>query len=215
LLADIAHELRTPLSIIQGYAEGVLDGVYAADQEHLGPIVEETQVMARLLEDLRTLSTAEAGTLSLQRETVSALDLIEDSIAAFRPQAEAGGIEVVAQVEGVLPALEVDPVRIRSVLANLLANSLRYTPSGGRVTVSAEAMAGSRVQFSVSDTGTGIPAEELPYVFTRFRKSSDSRGSGLGLAIAKSLVEAHGGSIEAESDPGRGTTVRFSVPAAG
>ena len=215
LLADIAHELRTPLSIIQGHAEGVLDGVYPADQEHLGPIVEETQVMARLLEDLRTLSTAEAGTLSLQKETVSASDLIEDSIAAFRPQAEAAGIEVIAQVESGLTALEVDPMRIRSVLANLLANSLRYTPSGGRITVAVAATPGRRVEFTVADTGAGIPADELPYIFTRFRKSPDSRGSGLGLAIAKSLVEAHGGSIAAESDPGRGTSVRFSLPAAG
>lgn len=213
LLADIAHELRTPLSVIRGNAEGVLDGVYPADEEHITRIIEETQIMARLLEDLRTLSTAEAGTLSLHKEQVNAAGLIEDSLVAFRAQAAAAGVEVISDVQPGLPAIEVDPVRIREVISNLMTNSLRYTPSGGRVTVRVVMDAnGSRLQFEVIDTGSGIPPEELPYVFERFRKSVDSRGSGLGLAIAKSLIEAHGGSIEAESRLDQGTTIRFSLP---
>jgi two-component system OmpR family sensor kinase/two-component system sensor histidine kinase BaeS len=213
LLADIAHELRTPLSIIQGNAEGVLDGVYAPNEERMAAIVEETQVMSRLLEDLRTLSTAEAGTLSLYKERVNPADIIEETLVAFRPQAAAAGIRVESAIESGLPSIEIDPLRIRGVITNLLTNALRYTPAGGSITLTASASAGPpALRFAVTDTGSGIAAEDLPYVFTRFRKSADSRGSGLGLAIAKSLVEAHGGSIEAESEPGRGTTVRFSLP---
>jgi two-component system OmpR family sensor kinase/two-component system sensor histidine kinase BaeS len=212
LLADIAHELRTPLSIIQGNAEGVLDGVYAPDEERMAAIVEEAQVMSRLLEDLRTLSTADAGTLSLFKEGVSPADVIEETLVAFRPQAEAVGINIVSDVEPGLPSIEIDPVRIRSVIANLLTNALRYTPAGGRITLTASVDGQRAVRFAVTDTGSGIAAADLPYVFTRFRKSADSRGTGLGLAIAKSLVEAHGGSIEVESEPGRGTTVSFSLP---
>jgi signal transduction histidine kinase len=214
LLADVAHELRTPLSVIQGNAEGMLDGLYPPDRAHLEPVVEEIRVMSRLLDDLQTLSTAEAGVLRLHRQSADPGDLVEDAAAAYRPQAEASGVRLDAIVSKGLPTLDVDPVRIGEVLANLLSNAVRATPPGGTVTVSGEpAEDGHRVAFTVQDTGTGIPPEALPHVFDRFLKSSDSGGAGLGLAIAKSLVEAHGGEITAASQPGKGTTMRFVLPA--
>lgn len=211
LLADLAHELRTPLSVIRGNAEGILDGLYPADRAHLEPLLEETVVMARLLDDLQTLSTAAAGVLLLHRERVHPADLIDDAVSAFRLRAAETNVRLEGHVPAELPELDVDPVRIGEVLSNLLTNALRHTPSGGTVTVSAE-RSGDAVAFAVADTGTGIAAGELPHVFDRFVKTADSGGAGLGLAIAKALVEAHGGSISAESQPGRGTTMRFVLP---
>ena len=210
LLADVTHELRTPLSIIRGNVEGMLDGVYPRDDEHLGPIVEETKQMARLLDDLHTLATAEAGVLRLHREATDLTELIDDLIGAFAPGAAERNIALASTVAD-LPEVELDPVRIRQVIENLLSNSLRYTPAGGfiRVDVSGTPV---EVTFTVSDSGPGVPVEALSTLFDRFAKSVDSGGSGLGLAIAKSLVEAHGGTIGAESRPGQGLTVRFTVP---
>jgi two-component system sensor histidine kinase BaeS len=213
LLADVTHELRTPLSVIRGNLEGLLDGVYPADRAHVEPVLEETRVMSRLLEDLQTLSTAEAGALRLHRELLDPADLVEDAVAAFRSSAAAGGVDLEQRVAPGIPPVEADPVRIGEVLANLLQNSVRHTPVGGSVILEAERAEDGGVAFTVTDTGPGIPAEDLPHVFDRFVKSSDSGGAGLGLAIAKSLVEAHGGTITAKSEPGRGTTIRFVLPA--
>jgi signal transduction histidine kinase len=213
LLADVAHELRTPLSVIQGNTEGMLDGVYPADRGHLEPVVEETRVMARLLDDLQTLSTAEAGVLQLHRETVEPAHVVDDALAAFRSQADAAGVTLAKKVSSGLPPLEVDAVRVGQVLANLLSNALRHTPSGGTVTVSAEPdRAAGAVAFEVEDTGEGIPPNALPHVFDRFVKGAGSVGAGLGLAIARSLVRAHGGSITAASRLGHGTAMRFTIP---
>jgi signal transduction histidine kinase len=212
LLADVAHELRTPLSVIRGNVEGMLDGVYPPDEAHLGPVLEETAVMARLLDDLQTLSTAEAGVLRLHRERVDPAALAEDAAAAFRSRADRTGVALECKAAGPVPEVDVDPVRIGEVLANLLTNAIRHTPPGGTVRVVVEAIAGG-VAFTVSDTGPGIDARDLPHVFGRFVKSADSGGAGLGLAIARSLVEAHGGRITAASAPGQGTTMRFAVPA--
>ncbi len=213
LLADVAHELRTPLSVIQGAAEGMLDGVHPPDEDHLRPVLEETRVMSRLLDDLQTLSTAEAGVLRLHREAVEPERVVEDAAAAFRTRARAAGVSLEARVAPGLPELDVDAVRIGEVLANLLANAVDHTPSGGSVVVSAEPD-GEGVAFSVEDTGGGIPPEALPHVFDRFVKAAGSGGAGLGLAIARSLVTAHGGEISAASEPGRGTTMRFVLPLA-
>jgi signal transduction histidine kinase len=212
LLADVAHELRTPLSVIRGNVEGMLDGVYPADEAHLGPVLEETAVMARLLDDLQILSTAEAGVLRLHRERVDPLALAQDATTAFRARADRAGVELGCRAGGPVPEVEVDPVRIGEVLANLLGNAIRHTPEGGSVQVVVEPAPGG-VAFTVSDTGSGIDARELPHVFDRFVKSADSGGAGLGLAIARSLVEAHGGRITAESATGQGTTMRFVLPA--
>jgi two-component system OmpR family sensor kinase/two-component system sensor histidine kinase BaeS len=212
LLADLAHELRTPLSVIQGNTEGMLDGLYPMDRAHLEPVIEETRVMSRLLEDLQTLSTADAGALRLHRERVDPASLVEDAVAAFRPRAQAGGVTIGTEVATGLEPVDVDPVRIGEVLSNLLSNAVRHTPPGGSVTVSVGSE-DAAVAFAVTDTGSGIAPEALFHVFDRFAKGAGSRGTGLGLAIAKSLVEAHGGELTATSEPGRGTTMRFVVPA--
>jgi signal transduction histidine kinase len=214
LLADVAHELRTPLSVIRGNVEGMLDGVYPPDEAHLGPVLEETAVMARLLDDLQTLSTAEAGVLRLYRERVDPLGLAQDTAAALRPRAERAGVSLDVRVTAAVPEVDVDQVRIGEVLANLLTNAIRHTPRGGAVRVEVSPAPGG-VAFAVSDTGPGIDARDLPHVFDRFVKSADSGGAGLGLAIARGLVEAHGGRITAESTPGAGTTMRFVLPAVG
>jgi two-component system sensor histidine kinase BaeS len=210
-LADVTHELRTPLSIIRGQAEGITDGLYPADAAHLAPIVEATQTLERLVDDLRTLALAETGHLQLQREPVDMATLINDTIAAFESQAKAKGVTLTADIPGELPTVSADPVRIRGVIGNLLANAIAHTPAGGSVRVSAVPANGG-VTVSVTDTGEGIPADLLPRIFDRFVKTPGSSGSGLGLAIARDLVNAHGGTIDAESTVGSGTTVRFTVP---
>ena len=215
LLADVTHELRTPLTVIQGNLEGLLDGVYPRDDAHLAAILEDTRVLARLIDDLRTLAMAESGALQLHREPTDFGILANETVASFRPQAESAGVELSVAIAEELPLLDLDPVRMREVLANLIANALRYTPAGGQVCVIAQVdPVEQRVTVSVSDTGTGISAEALPHIFDRFYKSGDSHGTGLGLAIAKNLVVAHGGEISAYS-PGEssaGTTIRFSLP---
>jgi len=211
LLADVTHELRTPLTIMQGNLEALLDGLYPADAQHLEPILDETRVISRLVDDLRTLSLAEAGALTLHREPTDPAQLVTDAVASFRSQADAAGVDLLTAIDGALPQLDVDPVRMREVLSNLLSNALRYTPRGGNVRVGASTFDG-HVRVSVHDTGPGIAAEALPHVFDRFYKSEESRGAGLGLAIAKSLVVAHGGEIEAISPAGQGTDMRFTLP---
>jgi two-component system OmpR family sensor kinase/two-component system sensor histidine kinase BaeS len=211
LLADVTHELRTPLTIMQGNLEALLDGVHPADARHLEPILDETRVLSRLVDDLRTLSLAEAGALALHREPTDIARLVADTVASFRAQADAAGAALVLAIDAELPQADVDPVRLREVLANLLSNALRYSPRGRAVHVGASAADG-RVRVWVRDAGPGIAAEALPHVFDRFYKSEESRGAGLGLAIAKGLVVAHGGEIEAKSVPGEGTEVIFTVP---
>jgi two-component system OmpR family sensor kinase/two-component system sensor histidine kinase BaeS len=213
LLADLAHELRTPLSVIQGNVEGMLDGLYPGDRGGLEPILEETRVMSRLLDDLEILSRAEAGVLRLHRERTEPGRLVEDAIASSRSEASAADVRLEQRVTPGLPALDVDPVRIGQVFSNMLSNAVRHSPPGTSVEIAAEsANEGRAVSFTVRDTGPGIPPEQLPHIFDRFVKSADSGGTGLGLAIAKSLVQAHGGEIEAESEPGTGTTMRFVLP---
>ena len=220
LLADVTHELRTPLTVVQGNLEALLDGMYPADREHLAPILDETQVLSRLVDDLRTLSIAEAGALTLNREPTDLVVLTHDIVASFRPQADVAGVGLhVTTPIGLLPLISVDPVRTREILANLIANSLRHTPRDGMITVgiergdATESAAGhEKLHVTVRDTGKGIAADALPHVFDRFYKSDESRGAGLGLAIAKSLVVAHGGEISATSEPGQGTEMRFTLP---
>jgi signal transduction histidine kinase len=213
LLADVAHELRTPLQAIRGSVEGMLDGLYPADAEHLRPVLERTELMARLLEDLRTVSMAEAGVLELHRETVDPRAIAEDGAKAFRGSAEGRGVTLEVVIAPDTPAtIEADPVRLAEVLNNLLTNAIRHTPREGRVTVRVSRDGDGRAAFEVADTGPGIPADQLPAVFDRFVTSADAGGTGLGLAIAKRLVEAHGGAIEAIAPPSGGTRVRFAIP---
>jgi signal transduction histidine kinase len=216
LLADVAHELRTPLAVIQGNVEGLLDGVYPRDDAHLARVLDETRLLSTLIEDLRTLTLAETGALELHRELADLPSLIQDTATALRPKAEASRISLEVDCESELPSLELDPIRIRQVVANLLMNALQHTDPGGHVRVVSELEGhGGRpdaVVVSVADTGKGIAPEDLPHIFERFYKSKESRGSGLGLPIARHLIAMHGGSIAAESEPGRGTTVRFMLP---
>ncbi len=211
LLADATHELRTPLTVIQGNLEGMLDGVYPSDEANLRALLEETTVLSRLLDDLRTLALAESGALQLKKEPTDLLPFLRDSVSAFQPQADAAGVTLSVKMADYLRMLKLDPGRIRQVLSNLLANALHYSSAGGTVSVTCE-LSGENILLSVEDDGPGIPTEDLPHVFERFYKSADSGGMGLGLAIAKHLVDAHGGSIVAESAPGKGTTIRIVLP---
>jgi two-component system sensor histidine kinase BaeS len=211
LLADVTHELRTPLSVIQVNLEALIDGLYPIDDAHLRPVLEETKVMARLLDDLQTLSTAEAGVLTLHREPTEPRRLIDAAVQAFTAQAEEAGVHLERRAPEDAHEMDVDRLRIGEVLSNLLSNALRHTPDGGRIVVEAHATEDG-VEFSISDTGIGIAQEHLPHVFDRFSRASDSPGAGLGLTIAKTLVEAHGGRIRAESGPA-GTTFVFALPA--
>ena len=215
LLTDISHELRTPLAVLQGILEGMLDGVYPRDNEHLAMSLEETRTLARLIEDLRALATAERAALQLTRAPLDLRDPARDAVASFGDQAAADGVALaLADEAGPPPVVDADAERIRQVLNNLIGNALRYTPRGGAVTVRARA-AGDRVELIVEDTGTGISPEDLPHVFDRFYKAKDSRGSGLGLAIVKSLVDAHGGTASAERRPGGGTSIKIVLPRRG
>ena len=213
LLAELTHELRTPVSVIQGNLEGMLDGVYPADAAHLNPVLEEVRQLSRLIDDLRTLSLSESGALELHREPTDLEVLASEVADAYRPQADEKGILLGLAFPADLPLLELDPVRIREVLDNLLTNALRHTPAGGEVRIAAASDPVRRVAtVTVTDSGSGIRPEALPHIFERFYKSDGSGGSGLGLTIAKSLVTGHGGEIGAESTPGGGTTVRFTLP---
>jgi signal transduction histidine kinase len=212
LMADIAHELRTPLTVMQGRLEGLLDGVYPRDEEHLTRVLDETRVLSRLIEDLRTLALSESGALKLQKEPTDLGMLTREAVQAVEAQAAAQRITLRMDVPADLPLMDVDPVRIREVMTNLLFNALRHTPAGGTIALRAERKAGGAIAVSVADTGAGIAAEALGQVFDRFYKGSDSRGSGLGLTIARKLVVAHGGEISAASELGRGTTITFVLP---
>ena len=211
LLNDVSHELRTPLTVIAGNLEAMIDGVHAADEAHLSAILEETRVMERLIDDLRTVALSEAGTLQLHREPTDPDVLIDEVVRSFAGAAGTAGVTVTADVPSDLPIIDVDPVRIREVLANLVANGVRHTPSGGTVVVRGE-VTGDRLVIRVADTGPGIDAALLPHVFDRFVKGAGSSGSGLGLAIARYLVAAHGGDLEVESTGNAGTTFRVRLP---
>jgi two-component system sensor histidine kinase BaeS len=207
-LAELAHEFRTPLTVIRGQAEAIADGVYPGDPAHLSPILDATETLDRLVEDLRTLVLTDAGSLVLHKEPTDLGALAADTVDSFRTQAEAAHLTLAAEVAANLPPIELDPARIRSVLGNLVSNAIRHTPAGGLVKV-AVAGSGEGVVITVTDSGEGIAPELLPHVLERFVKGADSPGSGLGLAIAHDIVAAHGGTLEIQSVVGSGTSVRL------
>ena len=212
-LADIAHELRTPLSVIRGQTEAITDGVYPADSEHLAPILDATQTLDRLIEDLRTLVLTDAGNLMLNKEATDLGGLVGDAVDSFMAQAKAAGVDLSAKVPEPPLTAEIDPARIRSVVGNLLSNALRHTHSGGSIRV--EVMpSNDQAVVTVTDDGEGIPPDLLPHVFERFVKGTSSPGSGLGLAIAHDIVTAHRGTLAVESSGGAGTRASLSLPAA-
>ena len=216
MTADIAHDLRTPISVILGHAEAVHDGVIAPSAEAFEIIRDEAERLERLIEDLRTLSRADAGELPIEPQLIAPAKLLEKVQVIHKQSASQKNIAIIVQAGSSLPELYVDPGRMIQVLSNVVDNALLYTPEGGHVTISAQAVTGN-VEIRVQDSGPGIAENELERVFDRFYRSDPSRqrnegGSGLGLAIAKSIVEKHAGRIWAESKPGEGTTIIIHLP---
>jgi signal transduction histidine kinase len=211
VLADIAHELRTPLSVIRGQTEAIADGLYPADAAHLAPIVDATQTLDRLIEDLRTLVLTDAGNLVLKKEAADLGAVVGYAVDSFMTQAKSAGVALSAEIAERPLIAEIDPARIRSVIGNLLSNAIRHTPSGGSIKVDLKPLNGQAV-VTVADDGEGIPPDLLPHVFERFVKGASSSGSGLGLAIAQDIVTAHGGKLAIESQPGSGTRAMVALP---
>ncbi|MEN8241778.1 MAG: HAMP domain-containing sensor histidine kinase [Chloroflexota bacterium] len=217
LTADIAHDLNTPLHIIRGYLEGISDGIYQPNEETIGMLLDETNLLSRLVEDLRTLTLADSGELPLHPEEISLAEFLADIRTSFCGQAEAAGINLSVEAEPGL-TLFADPDRLDQILINLVANALRSTPAGGEIKLQAGRAAGE-IELVVADTGTGISAEDLENIFTRFWRKEKSRdrkdggGHGLGLAIVRQLVVAQGGSVAVESALDQGTRfiLRFPV----
>jgi signal transduction histidine kinase len=225
IIADIAHELRTPLTVIEGTVTGIQDGVFKPDKEHLEAIKEQTSLLTRLTSDLRDISLAESGQLTLVLAPTDLTDLVRRQIFHFETRAREKNIEIAADIPQDLPEVNIDPARIEQVMGNLLTNALRHTPSGGQITVSVRKtdedpdnqIVIPSLILSLKDTGEGIAPEHLPYIFERFYRVEKSRarsegGSGLGLAIVKKMVQAHGGRVWVESEPGKGSAFYVALP---
>ena len=219
MIADIAHELRTPLSVLQGNLQAILDDVYPLDKAEISQLYDETRLLSRLVDDLRELALADAGQLRLNLQPVHVAHVLQTTVEGLSLAAEAHNVTLSVHVDEGLPVVQADPDRLAQVLRNLLVNALHHTPSGGSVAVTAT-FRENVVEIAVTDTGIGIAPEDLPHVFDRFWRADRSRahdgrwrsGTGLGLSIAQSLIRAHGGRIWAESVPGEGTTFRFTLP---
>jgi signal transduction histidine kinase len=220
MAADIAHELRTPLAVIQANLEAMLDGIRPLSAEEVADVHRETQLLSRLVTDLRDLSLVETEQLLLRKELTDLTTLVRTSVARFSSWAEEKGVRLEVEAAEDLPQAEVDPARVAQVLGNLLDNALRHTLPGGEIVVRLQPVAQrNEVRVTVRDTGSGIPEEHLPNVFERFYRADRARtrtggGSGIGLAVVRQLVEAHGGRVWAESQPGKGATFGFVLPAA-
>jgi len=216
MMADIAHELRTPLAVMRGQAEALEDGVFPLTPENVAPIRDQTILLARLVDDLRDLALAEAGQLPLELSDVDLSRLVPRVIRYFQPQAQAKGLSLSVDLAKSLPLIQADSQRLEQVLGNLLSNALRHTPEGGAIRVKAWSEAAS-VCFAVIDNGQGIASDDLPHLFDRFYRAGVARsrsdgGTGLGLSIAKQLVEAHGGEITVKSEFGKGATFTIRLP---
>ena len=219
LMADVAHELRTPLSNIQGYVEAMKDGIINPSDETLESIHQQVMQLNHLVEDVKLLSLLDAGALRLNFEKAAVSDVLKRSVRGFMTKAQSKEIRLTTDIDESIPPVRMDTARILQVVDNLLENAVKHTPHGGEITVRAGLFSPDEVFVAVQDTGDGIPDDVIETVFDRFRRSDPSRtratgGAGLGLAIAKNLVEAHGGRIEAESRPAKGTTFRFTIPTA-
>ena len=215
LVADVAHEVRTPVTNIWGYVEGIADGVINADTATLESIHGEILLLTRLIEDLQDLALAEAGHMQLRFQPCDLSSLLQSAVASVQPQAQDKGVNLTVEPSPEL-LVQADPQRITQVLRNLLVNAITHTPSHGAVKVQANQRNG-QMQVSIKDTGVGIPPADLPHIFDRFYRVDKSRsratgGVGLGLTIARRLVEAHGGTIQAFSETGRGTEFVITLP---
>jgi two-component system phosphate regulon sensor histidine kinase PhoR len=221
-VANVSHELRTPLTAIQGYLETLLSGALEEGdnaRRFLEVVFRHTERLGRLLNDLTDLSNIELGKVSLRLEATALAEVVESVLTIIRPRAESGKVGLIAALPGALPLVVADHDRLAQILINLVDNAVKYTPAGGRVTVAAREAGGERVEVSVRDTGVGIPSSDLPRITERFYRVDKARsrelgGTGLGLAIVKHLVIAHGGELAIDSELGKGTTVRFTLPVA-
>lgn len=222
MLADIAHELRTPLSVVQGNLQAILDGVYPLAMPEIETVYAETRLLSRLVQDLHELAQAEAGRLPLERQTVDVTTALEQMATLFSPLAESKQVTLRVAAPARPVAISADPDRLQQILHNLLGNALRHTPSGGTVCLAADQPHAGRMRLSIADSGPGIHPEHLTHIFERFYRGDRSRtrdeertaGAGLGLAIARALVEAHGGTIGVASPPGQGATFWVELPLA-
>jgi two-component system OmpR family sensor kinase/two-component system sensor histidine kinase BaeS len=240
LLADVAYELRTPLSVLQGNLRAILDGVYPLEQAEIAALYDETRLLSRLVDDLHELAQAEAGQLHLDLRPTDVVEVVQTTLANLAVAAEAKGVRLTTDLAHGLPPVLGDPDRLAQIMRNLLSNALRHTTEGGQIIVSATyngrcEFNGAAVRIVVADTGEGIPPDDLPHVFDRFWRAdrsrarqtvgpsispqawdgaSSGRGSGLGLAIARHLVQAHGGQMGVESEMGQGSRFWFTLPVA-
>jgi two-component system sensor histidine kinase BaeS len=219
MVADIAHELRTPLSVLRLQVESIEDGLVPASPQAVGALGGELDLLGRLVDDLRLLSLADAGQLSLAPQPVGPRDALEAAARAAEARARQGRLTLRVDDPGPLPAVRADPQRLAQILGNLVENALRYTPAGGEIVLSAASASPDRVRLSVRDSGPGIPPDELPRVFERFfradrARARESGGSGLGLAIVQRLAAAHGGSVAVESVVGKGSVFSVIFPVA-
>ncbi len=216
MLADVSHELLTPLTVLEGNLRAMLDGVYALNEEEISTLYDQTHHMIALVKELRQLTEAEAQQLPLNLEETALKDIVEETVTLFEPLAQEKGVELRQIVYKNLPSIMVDRQRLRQVMGNLLANGLRHTPNGGVITLQAQVQ-GSQMQLIVEDTGDGLSPEETERIFDRFYRLEGSRrqdagGAGLGLAIVKALVEAQGGTVSAQSTPTQSTKFIISFP---
>lgn len=214
MTSDIAHELRTPVSVMRTQLEGMLDGILPTDTQQVGVVYNQALHLARLVEDLRTLTRAETHNLPLEKVPVEVGHLIRQIVQDFEPLAQDSGIQLSAVLLDT-PSLSGDPGRLRQVLSNLLANALHYTPAGGSVTITAEGQ-GETVKIVVTDTGPGLSPEQAAHIFDRFYRTDEARqrdqgGSGLGLAISRELIRLHGGELRVESEVGKGSQFIISL----
>ncbi len=218
MLANIAHELRTPLTVVRGRLEGIMDGIYPADENSIGPALEEAYLLERLVEDLRLLTMAEGHQLAFEKHELDLKEIARRSLNMFQAEAEEKKIRLQLVTWPEKALINADPLRTEQVISNLISNALRYVPEGGRVWVDISHTE-KEVVISISDNGPGIPEADLPFIFNRFWRGEKSRsrvsgGAGLGLAIAKLLVEGQDGRIEAHSLPEGGLQMIVSFPAA-
>jgi two-component system OmpR family sensor kinase/two-component system sensor histidine kinase BaeS len=217
MVSDVAHELRTPLSVLQGNLRAILDDVYPLEKEEIARLYDETRVLGRLVDDLRELAQAEAGQLRLNVQPTDIASALRAAVAKFEPAAESKAVHLSFHAAEGLPEVMADPDRLAQIMNNLMTNALRHTPEGGSIAVSAAA-AENAVEVTVTDSGEGIAPEDLPHIFDRFWRGDRSRsrvggGSGLGLAIVRALVEGHGGAVRAASDgSGKGASFAFTLP---
>lgn len=217
LLADVAHELRHPVHILKGNLQAILDDIYPLNKKEIAHLVDQTNHLSALINDLHELAQAEAQQLPMHKQPTDIAQLVKDVTAVFKPGAAAKAVDLQVELLGTIPTLDVDASRMRQVLHNLLDNALSHTPGNDRIRITVEQKE-TGLQIEVADTGAGIAAEDLPHIFDRFYRADSARSrergsAGLGLAVARAIIQAHDGTITAASPgPGQGSIFTFTIP---